>query len=130
MDIDSIVGPPHAEWMRGAPPQVAIIRMFGVTAAGASCSTALFAAPAYAAVLWRAGNSVCCHIYGFRPYFYAAMPSNFAPDDVEAFRKVLNVRRSVRAFVRAVTESLFTSQGSHQRCHERAAEAACLRHAR
>jgi hypothetical protein len=35
MDIDTIVGPPHAEWMRGAPPQVAIIRMFGVTAAGA-----------------------------------------------------------------------------------------------
>ena len=34
MDIDTIVGPPHAEWMRGAPPQVAIIRMFGVTAAG------------------------------------------------------------------------------------------------
>ena len=35
MDIDTRVGPPHAEWMRGAPPQVAIIRMFGVTAAGA-----------------------------------------------------------------------------------------------
>ena len=35
MDIDTVVGPPHAEWMRGAPPQVAIIRMFGVTAAGA-----------------------------------------------------------------------------------------------
>jgi hypothetical protein len=34
MDIDTIVGPPHADWMRGAPPQVAIIRMFGVTAAG------------------------------------------------------------------------------------------------
>ena len=47
MDIDTIVGPPHAEWMRGAPPQVAIIRMFGVTAAGArtllkcSCPTLL-----------------------------------------------------------------------------------------
>jgi hypothetical protein len=35
MDIDYVVGPPHAEWMRGAPPQAAIIRMFGVTAAGA-----------------------------------------------------------------------------------------------
>ena len=35
MDIDYVVGPPHAEWMQGAPPQAAIIRMFGVTAAGA-----------------------------------------------------------------------------------------------
>lgn len=35
MDIDYVVGPPHAEWLRGAPPQVAVIRMFGVTAAGA-----------------------------------------------------------------------------------------------
>jgi hypothetical protein len=47
MDIDTIVGPPHGEWMRGAPPQVAIIRMFGVTAAGApglltcACATLL-----------------------------------------------------------------------------------------
>jgi hypothetical protein len=43
-------------------------------------------------VLHCAGNSVCCHIHGFEPYFYAAMPGNFAPDDVEAFRKALNVR--------------------------------------
>jgi hypothetical protein len=35
MDIDHVIGAPHAEWMPGAPPQAAIIRMFGVTAAGA-----------------------------------------------------------------------------------------------
>jgi DNA polymerase delta subunit 1 len=40
---------------------------------------------------------VCCHIHGFQPYFYAAMPGNFAPDDVEAFRKALNVRARARA---------------------------------
>jgi hypothetical protein len=35
MDIDHVIGAPHADWMPGAPPQAAIIRMFGVTAAGA-----------------------------------------------------------------------------------------------
>ncbi len=38
---------------------------------------------------------MCCHIHGFQPYFFAAMPPSFAPDDVEAFRKALNVRARV-----------------------------------
>ena len=50
------------------------------------------------------GNSVCCHIHGFQPYFYAAMPSNFAPDDVEAFRKVLNVRSFVCSCMCGIAE--------------------------
>jgi hypothetical protein len=45
----------------------------------------------------RAGSSVCCHIHGFQPYFFAAMPPTFAPDDVEAFRKALNVRTHARS---------------------------------
>jgi hypothetical protein len=52
MDIDYVVGPPHAEWMRSAPPQAAIIRMFGVTAAGARA---------------RARHSVCTRTLHARP---------------------------------------------------------------
>ena len=59
---------------------------------------------AHAAVPRLAGNSVCCHIHGFQPYFYAAMPSNFAPDDVEAFRKVLNVRSFVCSCMCGIAE--------------------------
>lgn len=35
---------------------------------------------------------MCCHVHGFQPYFYASLPPNFTPDDVESFRKALNVR--------------------------------------
>ena len=60
------------------------------------------------------------------------MPSNFAPDDVEAFRKVLNVRCAfsctcASARTRATDTAL---PGSDKRRHERAAEAASLRDAR
>lgn len=39
------------------------------------------------------GNSICCHVHGFAPYFYCAIPPGFGPDDVDNFRKALNVRR-------------------------------------
>ena len=73
---------------------------------------------------------MCCHIHGFQPYFYAAMPSNFAPDDVEAFRKVLNVRSFVCSCVRSMAELSHVLLGPNERRHERPAEAASLRDAR
>ena len=46
--------------MKGMPGAqsgiVAIMRIFGVT---------------------RQGNSICCHVHGFAPYFYAAVPAHF-----------------------------------------------------
>lgn len=72
MDMDYVIGPPHPQLLpRNSPPAVATIRMFGVTSAG---------------------NSVCCHVHGFVPYFYAAIPNGFGPDDVDNFRKALNDR--------------------------------------
>uniref|UniRef100_A0A8C2XJA7 DNA polymerase n=1 Tax=Cyclopterus lumpus TaxID=8103 RepID=A0A8C2XJA7_CYCLU len=49
--------------------KVPIIRMFGVT---------------------DSGNSVCCHIHGFAPYFYVPAPSGFTSDDLGEFKRELN----------------------------------------
>lgn len=46
-----------------------IIRMFGVT---------------------KAGNSVCCHIHGFLPYFYVPAPQGFKAADCLAYQQALN----------------------------------------
>ena len=102
MDIDYVVGKSHLQFMPRGPPAVAVLRMFGVTAAGASsyaklqrgadCVLYYGVAPCPPPVARCAGNSVCCHVHGFEPYFYAAMPQGFGPDDVDTFRKALNVR--------------------------------------
>ena len=53
--------------LRGA--SVPVVRMYGVN---------------------RQGNSVCAFVHGFEPYFYVALPrGGFSPDDVEAFRQLL-----------------------------------------
>uniref|UniRef100_A0AAV2KGM9 DNA polymerase zeta catalytic subunit N-terminal domain-containing protein n=1 Tax=Knipowitschia caucasica TaxID=637954 RepID=A0AAV2KGM9_KNICA len=49
--------------------KVPIIRMFGVT---------------------DSGNSVCCHIHGFAPYFYVAAPAGFKSDFLGEFQRELN----------------------------------------
>ena len=36
------------------------------------------------------GNSVCCFVHGFEPYFYAPAPPGFGPDDLPGFKSVLN----------------------------------------
>ena len=59
MDIDYIIGQPH-EMLgqeRRSKGQAAILRMFGVT---------------------EDGHSVCVHVHGFEPYFYAKVPDSFA----------------------------------------------------
>ncbi|XP_039365886.1 DNA polymerase delta catalytic subunit isoform X2 [Mauremys reevesii] len=57
---------------------VPILRMFGVTAAG---------------------NSVCCHIHGFAPYFYVPAPAGFQPQHLSDFQRELNgaVLRDLRS---------------------------------
>ncbi|XP_029769783.1 DNA polymerase delta catalytic subunit-like, partial [Terrapene carolina triunguis] len=57
---------------------VPVLRMFGVTAAG---------------------NSVCCHIHGFAPYFYVPAPAGFQPQHLSDFQRELNgaVLRDLRS---------------------------------
>uniref|UniRef100_A0A4W6BQ12 DNA polymerase n=1 Tax=Lates calcarifer TaxID=8187 RepID=A0A4W6BQ12_LATCA len=49
--------------------KVPIIRMFGVT---------------------DSGNSVCCHVHGFAPYFYVTAPNGFTSDYLGEFKRELN----------------------------------------
>ena len=71
LDIDYIVGEPHPMLgaARKAAGMAAILRIFGVTAGG---------------------NSVCCHVHGFEPYFYAKVPDSFKEEYCEEFRNNLN----------------------------------------
>ncbi|XP_056636918.1 DNA polymerase delta catalytic subunit [Diorhabda sublineata] len=49
--------------------KVPIIRLFGVN---------------------QTGNSVCCHVHGFSPYFYVNMPNNFPQNELFNFKNKLN----------------------------------------
>lgn len=49
---------------------VPIIRMFGVT---------------------KDGNSVCCHVHGFSPYFYINLPETFNTSDLSQFKVSKNI---------------------------------------
>ena len=55
LDIDYVISEPHAMLgpQRKAMGPAAMLRIFGVTAGG---------------------NSVCVHVHGFEPYFYAKVP--------------------------------------------------------
>lgn len=69
IDLDYYLG----ETVVGMPGQsqgkVPIIRMFGVT---------------------DNGNSVCCHVHGFAPYFYVPAPNGFTSAHLVEFKKELN----------------------------------------
>ena len=71
LDIDYVVAEPHAMLgpERKAMGHAALLRIFGVTAAG---------------------NSVCAFVHGFEPYFYAKVPDSFQDSMCEGFRKNLN----------------------------------------
>ena len=71
LDIDYVVAEPHAMLgpERKAIGHAALLRIFGVTAAG---------------------NSVCAFVHGFEPYFYAKVPDSFQDSMCEGFRKNLN----------------------------------------
>ncbi|KAG9481511.1 hypothetical protein GDO78_010637 [Eleutherodactylus coqui] len=69
IELDHYIGS-HIPGMLGATQgPVPIIRMFGITADG---------------------NSVCCHIHGFAPYFYVPCQSDFKQEHLSDFKKELN----------------------------------------
>ncbi|KAM8927098.1 DNA polymerase delta catalytic subunit [Pelodytes ibericus] len=69
VELDHYVGS-HVSGMLGAVDgPVPIIRMFGITGEG---------------------NSVCCHIHGFAPYFYVPCQTGFKEEHLNDFKKELN----------------------------------------
>ncbi|XP_040289566.1 DNA polymerase delta catalytic subunit [Bufo bufo] len=69
IELDHYIGS-HIPGMLGAiQGPVPIIRMFGITADG---------------------NSVCCHIHGFAPYFYVPCQLGFSREHLSDFKKELN----------------------------------------
>ncbi|EDW18790.1 DNA polymerase delta catalytic subunit isoform X2 [Drosophila mojavensis] len=56
LDVENYVGQPLPGMPGAQLGPVPVVRMFGVT---------------------MEGNSVCCHVHGFCPYFYIVAPSNF-----------------------------------------------------
>ncbi|KAM4531546.1 DNA polymerase delta catalytic subunit [Odontesthes bonariensis] len=69
IDLDYYLGPSVAGMPGQSQAKVPIIRMFGVT---------------------DNGNSVCCHIHGFAPYFYVPAPNGFKSDYLGEFQRELN----------------------------------------
>ncbi|KAJ8956142.1 hypothetical protein NQ317_014055 [Molorchus minor] len=68
LELDHYIG--HV-YKRMPGPQnglVPIIRMFGIT---------------------KTGNSVCCHVHGFSPYFYVDLPSSFTGEDLAPFKGII-----------------------------------------
>uniref|UniRef100_G3PHJ9 DNA polymerase delta catalytic subunit n=1 Tax=Gasterosteus aculeatus aculeatus TaxID=481459 RepID=G3PHJ9_GASAC len=69
IDLDYYLGATVAGMPGQVQGNVPIIRMFGVT---------------------DSGNSVCCHVHGFAPYFYVQAPSGFTSDSLGDFKRELN----------------------------------------
>ncbi|XP_039280844.1 DNA polymerase delta catalytic subunit [Nilaparvata lugens] len=69
LDVDHYTGGvlPNMPGSRVGP--VPIMRMYGIT---------------------KQGNSVCCHIHGFSPYFYVSAPSGFDETHCKPFKEALN----------------------------------------
>lgn len=71
LEIDYIIAESHKELLPNSSGQAAILRIFGVT---------------------KEGNSVCCHVHGFEPYFYISCPPGMGPDDISRFHQILEGR--------------------------------------
>uniref|UniRef100_A0A674E9H6 DNA polymerase n=1 Tax=Salmo trutta TaxID=8032 RepID=A0A674E9H6_SALTR len=69
IDLDYYLGAAVAGMPGQSQGNVPIIRMFGVT---------------------DSGNSVCCHVHGFAPYFYIPAPNGFTSDHLSEFKRELN----------------------------------------
>jgi DNA polymerase delta subunit 1 len=52
------------------------------------------------------GLSICCHVHGFAPYFYVALPNKFTLQHCGEFKKAINhaVRRDMSYTRDSVTE--------------------------
>ncbi|KAF6734513.1 DNA polymerase delta catalytic subunit [Oryzias melastigma] len=69
IDLDHYLGASVAGMPGQSQAKVPIIRMFGVT---------------------DNGNSVCCHVHGFAPYFYVPAPNGFKSEFLGEFKRELN----------------------------------------
>ncbi|XP_053953423.1 DNA polymerase delta catalytic subunit [Anastrepha ludens] len=69
IDIENYLGEPLPSMPGSQIGPVPIIRMFGIT---------------------MKGNSVCCHVHGFCPYFYIAAPRSFEQNHCNALREALD----------------------------------------
>lgn len=69
IDLDYYLGSAIAGMPGQVQGKVPIVRMFGVT---------------------DNGNSVCCHIHGFAPYFYVPAPNGFTNAHLADFKRELN----------------------------------------
>jgi len=69
LELDHYIGKARKDMPGASSGPVPIMRVFGVT---------------------KDGNSICCHIHGFHPYFFIPAPTSFTQDHLPAFRKALN----------------------------------------
>uniref|UniRef100_A0A3B1JRC5 DNA polymerase n=1 Tax=Astyanax mexicanus TaxID=7994 RepID=A0A3B1JRC5_ASTMX len=69
IDLDYYLGSAVAGMPGQVQGKVPVVRMFGVT---------------------DNGNSVCCHVHGFAPYFYVPAPAGFTAAHLSEFQKELN----------------------------------------
>jgi DNA polymerase delta subunit 1 len=69
LELDHYLSRPYPGMPGAQMGMVPVIRMFGVT---------------------KVGNSVCCHIHGFSPYFYVNLPDNFEEAEMYLFKEKLN----------------------------------------
>jgi DNA polymerase delta subunit 1 len=69
LELDHYLSRPYPGMPGAQTGMVPVIRMFGVT---------------------KVGNSVCCHIHGFSPYFYVNLPDNFEEAEMYLFKEKLN----------------------------------------
>lgn len=75
LDVDHYIGEPFHGMPGAQTGSVPIMRMFGIT---------------------KEGNSICCHIHGFSPYFYVSVPETFGNNDCQPFKvHTQNVHESI-----------------------------------
>lgn len=65
LELDFYIGNVYKGMPGAQTGMVPIMRMFGVN---------------------KEGNSVCCHVHGFSPYFYVNLPDSFKESELGAFK--------------------------------------------
>lgn len=83
LDVENYLGSPLSGMPGAQVGPVQVIRMFGIT---------------------MEGNSVCCHVHGFTPYFYIGAPKGFDHTHTQPFKVALD--KAVLADMRSNKEHL------------------------